>query len=149
MRVFTAMLVLLTLFVFVVTPLYVFAAPGDGPGRTDEGGFIPCGYSTDEDRTVGREEQCRFEHLVKLAQNIVTWLLWASVFVAAIAFTWGGFVYLTSAGDTGKVSQAHAIFKNVAIGFVLALSAWLIVYTITNTLLEEEVQDNTILLDPS
>ena len=36
--------------------------------------------------------------------------------------------------DSGKIEQAHKIFKNVGWGFALLLAAWLIVVTILRSL---------------
>jgi hypothetical protein len=55
--------------------------------------------------------------------------------VAVISFSYAGFLYLTSQGNPGQISKAHGIFKTTAIGFLIVLSAWLIVYAITGSLL--------------
>ncbi len=70
---------------------------------------------------------CNFCHLVELAQNIINFLVLVSIALAAIAFAWAGFLYMTSAGDQGKVKKAHDVFKKVAIGLIIVLGAYLIV----------------------
>ena len=54
--------------------------------------------------------------------------------VAAVAFAWAGVLYLTAAGDEGKIGKAHAIFTDVLIGLGIVLSAWLIVKLIVTGL---------------
>lgn len=61
---------------------------------------------------------------------IVELLIQIASILAAMFFMYGGFLYLTSAGDTAKIDQAHKIFKNVGWGFLLLLAAWLIVTSI-------------------
>ena len=60
-----------------------------------------------------------------------------SVPVAAGVFAWAGFKYMTSAVVDQKAA-AKAMLQKVFIGFVVILAAWLIVTTITNTLLSPE-----------
>ncbi len=54
--------------------------------------------------------------------------------LSAVAFAWAGFIYITAAGSEEKIKRAHSIFWKVAIGFLLVLGAWLIVFTITQFL---------------
>jgi len=73
---------------------------------------------------------CDFNALMLLVKNVITYLMIISVPLAAIAFSYAGFLYLTAAGDSGKVKQAHGIFTKVAIGFIMVLAAWVIVHEI-------------------
>lgn len=88
---------------------------------------IPCGNN------IGN--MCEFKHLIILAQNIMNFMILITLPLAAIGFAWAGWLYLSAGGNSGKITQAHEIFKKVFWGFVFVLSAWLIVYTITNALL--------------
>jgi len=85
----------------------------------------------------GREDptDCNFQALVATANRIINFIITIAGSFAAILFAYAGFMYLTAQGDTGKISQAHNIFKSVLVGFVVILVAWLIVYTLLNTLL--------------
>lgn len=51
-------------------------------------------------------------------------------FSAMFMLTVGGFMYLTSAGNTSSASTAKGVIKDALIGLVLGLFAWLIVNTI-------------------
>lgn len=68
---------------------------------------------------------------------IVETLIGVASVLAAMFLMYGGWLYLSSAGDTAKISQAHKIFKDVGWGFVLLLSAWLIVVSILQALQAE------------
>ncbi|MCI0619843.1 pilin [Candidatus Wolfebacteria bacterium] len=129
----------------LVTLVGLFAGPvvyaqDEDPSRFF--GLVPCtGVAPDPDRVgppAPNEHPCTFTDLVAAAQKVIDWLLYAAVFFAATLFSWAGFLYVTSAGETGKVSRAHGIFKNVLIGFIIALAAWLIVHTITTALLRDQ-----------
>lgn len=81
------------------------------------------------------QPECGFEHLMLLAKNIMNFLITVSIPLAAIAFAYAGYLMLTAAGSESQISHAREIFTKVLIGFVFVLGAWLIVWTITTTLL--------------
>lgn len=56
--------------------------------------------------------------------------------VAAVMMIIGGFQYLTSAGDAGKIGAARKRITDALIGLVLAFSAYLLLNTINPALLE-------------
>jgi hypothetical protein len=55
---------------------------------------------------------------------------------AVLMLSIGGFMYLTSAGNTSSISTAKGIIYDSLIGLVIALSAWLILYIINPDLVE-------------
>jgi len=78
---------------------------------------------------------CQWPQLIQLINNIISFLLFnVSVPLATISFIWAGFLYMSSAGDTGKIAAAHEIFRKVIIGMVIAFAAWLLVHFIVTTL---------------
>lgn len=120
------------LFIFVSSPLLVEAwRPGDD--------IAPCGFDGSKsgavDGVVSQSEQCEFVDFIKFLGNIIDLLLWVSTLLAAVSFAYAGFLYATSGGNPGKISSAHRIFGKVATGFIVALSAWLIVKMIETALL--------------
>ena len=115
--------VLFTVFVAVIfiTPLLVFGA--------EHGGLVPC-----------KGIDCNFNHLIILAKNIIKFLIIVAAPLAAIMFVYAGWLYMTAQGDSGKVSQAHDIFRTVFFGFIFILGAWLAVYTISKAILGHALQ---------
>jgi len=96
------------LLVYVAIPSFVFAE-----------GLVPCdGVS------------CDFNSLVLLVQNIIDLAIKIAPMLAAVAFAVAGFYYITAAGDTGKIKQAHDIAITTVYGLVLALVAWILIKTI-------------------
>ena len=106
----------------IFTPVYVFSAE-NAPS------LIVCN-GVDDPATVGVNEACDFNSVIKLAQAIMDFLLYISIYIAAGLFIWAGILYTTARDDSGQVSKAKEIFKDAAIGFIIMLSAWVIVYTI-------------------
>lgn len=79
-------------------------------------------------------DPCGFNQLVILANNIIRFLIIIGASLASIAFAYAGWLYITSGGDTGKISQAKDIFRKIVIGFVMMLAAWLIISLIIGML---------------
>jgi hypothetical protein len=103
------------------------------PPSTESNGLVPCGYReilAGEDPRYAAED-CRFEHFITLAKNVMNFLLFViAIPIAAISFAWAGWLYLSAAGNESKVQEAHKIFGFVVLGLSIALAAWLIVNAI-------------------
>src|SRR3989344_7994975 len=104
---------------------------------------VPCGIdisklSPEQQANVppGYANPCDFDGIIQLANNIISIGIYLAVLVAVAAFAYAGWLYLTSAGDTGKMKQAHTIFNNAAFGFIFVLAAWLIVTLILKALVK-------------
>lgn len=98
--------------------------------------LIVCGdFDNPQNPTANHE--CTFTDVVVLAKNLVNFAFYLSVPAVVLLLSYAGYLYMTSAGDEGKVGQAHTIFTNVAIGFCIILAAWLIVVTLLRTLLNQ------------
>ncbi len=74
--------------------------------------------------------RCGFDAFVLLLNTILQFLVVVSPFLAAIAFTIAGILYVTAGGAPERISMAHSIFGYTALGLVFILSAWLIVKAI-------------------
>jgi len=74
---------------------------------------------------------CGFDQLMTLINKVIKFLLVdIATPLAAIVFAYAGFLLITAGGDPGQVTKAKSIIKNLLIGFVIALAAWLIINTI-------------------
>ncbi len=82
-------------------------------------GLVPCD-GTD----------CNVSSLVQLVQKILELIGTIAPFIAAALFAWGGILYMTAQGDSGKISNAHKLFGYAVLGLIITLAAWLIVYAI-------------------
>ncbi len=111
-----------TLSILGVLALPLAALASWTPGQP----IIPCGGGDD----------CDFNKLVLLGGNLVDFAFYISIPLAAIAFVYAGYLFVTAVGDPGKVKKAGEIFQKVAIGFIIVLSAWLVVSVIVKTLVK-------------
>lgn len=60
---------------------------------------------------------------------------------AVLMLSIGGFMYLTSAGNTASMGNAKSIIYDSLIGLVIALSAWLILYIINPDLVQTSLSE--------
>lgn len=58
-----------------------------------------------------------------VVMNFIEVLLQIVAYVSAGYIIWGGFKYMKSEGDPGKISEAKAAILNAVIGLVIALSS--------------------------
>jgi hypothetical protein len=76
-------------------------------------------------------EPCNFVYVIKLINNIIKFLLFAIAGpLAALGLIYAGFQLLTSGGSSEAKTKAKSIIKNIIIGYIVALAAWLIINTI-------------------
>lgn len=81
---------------------------------------------------------CDFNDLMELVQNFINFMIVIAIPLAAISFAWAGVLLMTAAGSEDKIKKAHSIFLKVGVGLVFVLTAWLVVYLITSTLLKPD-----------
>lgn len=114
------------LFAIILPVMFVLVfSPGVSLAQSS---IIPCGFDTDGSGTVSGAEQCTFDNLITLAQNVINFLIFMiAAPIAAVMFAYAGFLMVTNQGNESQVNQAKGIFTNVLIGFVIALAAWLLV----------------------
>ena len=118
----------LSLNVFLLTlVIFVFAFAFPLVASAQLGGLVPC-EGTD----------CGPCHVVLLGQNIISFLIGVSVFIAVGLFVYAGFIMVTAGGDPGKVSRSKGIFASVAIGLILVLVAWLAIDTLMKNLFNQD-----------
>lgn len=75
----------------------------------------------------GQPKITKLNHIWVIALNLVEMLIGAAAYVAVGYVSWGGFKYMKSQGDPGKISEAKGAILNAVIGLGVALSAVAIV----------------------
>ena len=116
--------------------------------------IIQCGISEEvpdtsrmnPDGTIITEisNQCDFYDFIETINRIINWIISMAGVIFTISFIYGGFIYITSGGDSGKQGKARDILWSTLKGFVIILVSWLIVYTIITTLVDQS-QQGTVL----
>ncbi|OGG61042.1 hypothetical protein A3C87_01945 [Candidatus Kaiserbacteria bacterium RIFCSPHIGHO2_02_FULL_49_34] len=108
------------LLALVATPLVAFAQAT---------GLVPCSGP-----------DCQACDILKLIQNIINnFFIPFAVMLAVIGLAWDGFKMVTSGSDNPLL---HSVFrqrlKNIVIGFILMLGAWVIVDTVMKLFLNDQ-----------
>ncbi len=104
-------------FVFTVLPAITLAIPNDG----NRGGILPSQIVPCDG------PDCDLSAFVQLANNIIKFLIGIVVIGSVLVFAFAGFKYMTAQGDESKIKSAHEMFKKVAFGLLVTLTAWLFV----------------------
>ena len=123
----------LALCLWSVSGSAVLAAPADQPG------FVQCGQGTEaksgETLAKTQAQDCDFQKLMAMIDNLIKWAITISTSLAAIAFAYAGWLYLSAGDNPGQITKARHVFTSVGIGFALVLSGWLIFKLIETTFL--------------
>ncbi len=94
-------------------------------------GLIPC--------SGAENSPCHFNDIIDLIRGIVSFLMFkVALPLSALLFSWAGVLMLTAGGSEEQIKKAKDIFFFVFIGILITLAAWLIVDTITGSLLTPE-----------
>ena len=98
-------------------------------------GLVPICNTIVDTAKGGFSDPCDFNILLAFVNKMINFLLitMATPFFALILI-YAGWLYLSDMGSAENIKKAKKILKNVIIGYIIALAAWLIVKTILTTL---------------
>jgi hypothetical protein len=98
-------------------------------------GLVPCGFGAfDASGSHEGSTGCQACDIPVLIQNLITFLIGLSIPIAAALFAWAGVLFFTSADNPGRITQAKQIFKNAFVGFLIAITAWLVINTVLSVI---------------
>lgn len=114
-------------FIFFLAPFVVSAA-----------GLVPCGTEVYPEgqlvdgKGVGGmiSNPCDWHYLIVGITNVTNYFIILGAAISALAFGYAGLLMMTANGEMGKIEEAKSIFGKVLVGFLIMLSAWLIVHAI-------------------
>ena len=89
-------------------------------------------------------KDCSVCDLTQLFQNILNFAVFLAVFYATAMFMWAGGRYLLAIADPEGVKKAKDTFLHILIGFVLILSAYLIVSIIMRVMVTGEISGSAL-----
>jgi hypothetical protein len=78
---------------------------------------------------------CSACDLVQMVNNIIKWLFGIVAIIFTVMMTIAGFGLVTSGGNEVALNNAKEKFKNLIIGLIIVMSAWLLVDTLMRGLL--------------
>ncbi|OGI63924.1 hypothetical protein A2914_02290 [Candidatus Nomurabacteria bacterium RIFCSPLOWO2_01_FULL_41_21] len=128
-----SVLIALLLITTVFTPFFSLAQDGLVPCGTEKYGKGEVVDGQNVEYQI--KNPCGFNHIFELISKVINFLLVVIALpIAAIMFAYAGFLFMFSGVQPEQRSKAKKIFGNVALGFILALAAWLIIHTILTLL---------------
>lgn len=119
------------------------AAVTGAPPKLDYSGFVKCdGVVNPAEKD--RQTVCNFAALMDTLNKMISWIFYMTIPVCVALFAYAGLMYMT--GIKGKIDDAKKILKSVAVGFIIMLTAWLIVRTVVGWFVDPSF-NATIFLD--
>ena len=110
-----SLLVMQKLLVAVAVMVYMFVVPF----VVSAAGLVPCGGAEPE-------KPCQTCDVVLLTNNVVAWLVMILGTIAAILIVVAGVRLVTSGGNMSAKEAAKSSMTNLLIGYLIVLSAWLV-----------------------
>lgn len=89
-------------------------------------GLVPCGNPG--------QQPCQFNHILELISNVINFVFIMIVPIAAVLFMWWGFRYMISSDDAQLRQSLKTYFKNLIIGIIIVMAAWLVIATLLRAL---------------
>lgn len=117
--------IVLLVFVLLLTTLPLFVV-------AQEQQLVPCDGPN-----------CNLESFVTLVQNLLNFLVYLAVIGAALLFAWAGWLYLSSADNVSQRVKATKVFKNVAIGLIIMIGAWVLIDSLLEGVLRSDFKWNS------
>lgn len=77
--------------------------------------------------------QCGICEVADVAQNLLNDGIFFAIVFSAMLFAWAGWQYMTAEGQPYKIKNAKKMFRNIIIGLLLIVGAWLVVDTLMKT----------------
>lgn len=97
-------------------------------------GLVQCDGVTTEGETE-RQKKCDFAALVSMVNYIIRWLFGLTIPIFAGIGAYAGFLYMTP--NPSNRTKANKMLWAAVVGFVIMLSAWLIVTTLLKWLVRD------------
>jgi hypothetical protein len=95
-----------------------------------EAAIVPCG---------GEGDPCTFCDIYHLIGNIIDFILLIIIPLVLIALVVGAVYLLTSGGNPSRITTGKTIIWHAIAGLIIALIAWIIVYTIMFVLVDADI----------
>jgi hypothetical protein len=74
----------------------------------------------------------RAKTIQEIVHLVINWALYLAAIVSVIFIIYGGFLYITAAGDTGQAGKGRTALVNALIGLAIVILSYLIVQIVYN-----------------
>lgn len=83
--------------------------------------------------SIGSAVGLRDTDLKRTVINIIQWVLGILALLAVLLVIYGGFTWMTAAGNEERVEKAKKVISAAVIGLIIVLLAWAIVIFVAGT----------------
>jgi hypothetical protein len=126
------LLVTFVLSLFLCLPIVPFADGGLTLSLVEAKGLVPCGGPLPE-------VPCNACHAMGMVNSLISYMFTIITFLAVMVIMYAGVKLVTSQGNASEWEEAKGMMTNMIVGFVIVLSAWLVVDTLMKMLLSDKV----------
>lgn len=98
--------------------------------------IVPCDGVSVGLSDTGGGTACQACHLVEMGQRFIDWVITTMTSVIILIFAWGGLKMVMSQGGE-SVSEAKRMMTHAIVGFLIILSAWMIIDTALKYLIND------------
>ena len=137
MKKFTKKLLTIAFVLTAAATIPTFAFAANVPDNYS--GLVKCSGV----KVNANEVECNFQTLISSIGSIINWLFFISVPIAVALFAYAGILHMS--GKSDNKDKAKDIFKNVAIGFILMLIAFVVVQTLVGWVVDPSFGATTFL----
>lgn len=113
--------------------LFIFILPVISLAENIYTPLIRCGLPSGQ-----YNKPCNFNEFVGLINRIINWIISMAGVLFTVAFVYGGYLYMTAGENSGNKEKAKNLLTTTVMGFVVVLTAWLIIYTLLTYLVPEK-----------
>ena len=95
--------------------------------------FAQGGVQFDPKGNIKKATNLTDESPVDVTMNVIQWALGMLGLIAVVMIIYGGFTWMTAAGNEERITKAKGVLKAAIIGLVVILLSWAIVYGVFST----------------
>jgi len=103
-------------------------------------GLVTCGNNVVDGKVI---DACNFNYAMEMVRLIMRYAFWLTMIIVTAVIVYAGFKYMLSRGNPSEVTKANKMFTTIIKGLLFMFCAWLIVFTIENTLLRPDGEAKT------
>ena len=134
-------LVILGVTIALAFPLTSVYAQNDGFNNTFEGSEVNGKQQVVPNckTDANPSGMCGYCDLVKLASNIINFLIFFAIIVGVMMIVYSGFLFLTGGANPTQVTKAKNVLIAAFIGLVITLGAYLIISLVMSNFLKTDI----------
>jgi hypothetical protein len=87
----------------------------------------------------GSEKPCDFSDAVDTVARVINWFISIAASLGAATLAYAGIQILMNPGNAGKISEARTMFNKTLFGLFWLLAAWVVIYTLVNTFVDDKI----------